>query len=197
MARKLTPRIVTADEVSEILAPSTVPAPRLTRRPEPGKLRTRANFADVIVSLWTEAEENFLSIGRYLNHAKTVLEHGDFMGMVERDLPFRYSTANRLMKVAAAIDSGALPADRLPPSYATVYEMVLLNPEERELAVTQGLFRPDIRRQDVIDFKKRLRSATVPDVEATRAELARLEAERARIDLRIAALRAKLSAAGG
>ncbi|MBP2302727.1 DUF3102 domain-containing protein [Azospirillum picis] len=194
MARKLTPRIVTADEVSEMLAPSAVPAPRLTRRPEPGKLRTRANFADAILRLWTEAEENFLAIGRYLNHAKTVLDHGDFMGMVERDLPFRYSTANRLMKVAAAIDAGELPADRLPPSYATVYEMVLLNPDEREQAQAQGLISPATRRQDVIDFKKRLRASPATEEESDRRELARLEAERARIDARIMALKAKLSA---
>lgn len=192
MARKLTPRIVTADEVSDILTPSEAPAPRLSRRPAPARLRTRANFADVILSLWTEAEENFLAIGRYLNHAKTVLEHGEFMAMVERDLPFRYSTANRLMKVAAAIDDGLLPTDSLPPSYATVYEMVLLKPEEREQAAAQGLFRPDIRRQDIINFKKQLRAVALPDLAAERAELARLEAERTRIDARIAELREKL-----
>lgn len=88
--------------------------PRRKLRPELSELRTRANFAEAIRGIWTEAEDNFIAIGRYMNHAKSVLNHGEFMGMIETDLPFRYSTANRLMKVAAALDAGALPADQLP-----------------------------------------------------------------------------------
>lgn len=195
MAKKLIPRFVTADEATEILAPSGTPAPRLSKPLPPSKLRTRANFADAISRLWTEAEENFLAIGRYLNYAKTALEHGEFMEMVERDLPFRYSTGNRLMKVAAALDAGELPVEQLPPSYATVYEVLTLTPAERAQAQAQGIIRPDIRRQDVVEFKRRLRASSLTSIseeEATRAELARLEAERARLDVRIAELRAKL-----
>jgi len=56
--------------------------PPRTARAALAELRTRANFAEAIRGVWVEAEENFSAIGRYLNHAKSVLNHGEFMGMI-------------------------------------------------------------------------------------------------------------------
>jgi Protein of unknown function (DUF3102) len=160
--------------------------PHRRMRQDLAELRTRANFADAIGEAWTEAEENFTTIGRYLNHAKSMLNHGEFMGMVESDLPFRYSTANRLMKVAAALDAGALPADRLPPSYATVYELLTLSDEERRQAIKEGVVRPDMQRKDVTEFRKRLRQ---PD----QSKRAKLETEREKLRKRLQEIEAELA----
>jgi hypothetical protein len=160
--------------------------PHRRMRQDLAELRTRANFADAIGEAWTEAEENFTTIGRYLNHAKSMLNHGEFMGMVESDLPFRYSTANRLMKVAAALDAGALPADRLPPSYATVYELLTLSDEERRQAIEEGVVRPDMQRKDVTEFRKRLRQ---PD----QSKRAKLETEREKLRKRLQEIEAELA----
>jgi Protein of unknown function (DUF3102) len=160
--------------------------PHRRMRQDLAELRTRANFADAIEEAWTEAEENFTTIGRYLNHAKSMLNHGEFMGMVESDLPFRYSTANRLMKVAAALDAGALPADRLPPSYATVYELLTLSDEERRQAIKEGVVRPDMQRKDVTEFRKRLRQ---PD----QSKRAKLETEREKLRKRLQEIEAELA----
>ncbi|MBP2232462.1 hypothetical protein J2847_005791 [Azospirillum agricola] len=173
MAKKLTPRIVTAEQATEILSPSDAPAPRLSRPLAPGKLRTRASFADAIGRLWAQAEENFIAIGRYLNHAKTTLEHGEFMEMVERDLPFRYSTGNRMMKVAAALDANVLSLDTMPGSYATAYEVLTLTDEERSAAAEQGLIRPDVQRKEIAEFKKRLRAPSPAPSTDRRTELLR------------------------
>lgn len=195
MARKLTPRFVTADEATEILGPAAVAVPRLSM-PEPvEKLRTRANFADAISRLWREAEENFIAIGRYLNHAKSILPHGEFMEMMERDLPFRYSTGNRLMKVAGALDRGELPTERLPPSYAAVYEFLTLSPQERETAISEEIIRPDARRSDIVAFKQKIRQRDVSELEEKRARLAALRVERERLDREIAALERELDKA--
>jgi hypothetical protein len=161
-------------------------SPHRWMRQDLAELRTRANFADAIGEAWTEAEENFTTIGRYLNHAKSMLNHGEFMGMVESDLPFRYSTANRLMKVAAALDAGALPADRLPPSYATVYELLTLSDEERRQAIKEGVVRPDMQRKDVTEFRKRLRQ---PD----QSKRAKLETEREKLHKRLQEIEAELA----
>ena len=115
-----------------------------------------------------------------------MLNHGEFMGMVESDLPFRYSTANRLMKVAAALDAGALPADRLPPSYATVYELLTLSDEERRQAIKEGVVRPDMQRKDVTEFRKRLRQ---PD----QSKRAKLETEREKLRKRLQEIEAELA----
>jgi hypothetical protein len=168
-------------------------APRRPTRPDPSELRTRANFSEAIGIAWVEAEENFTAIGRYLNRAKGLLPHGEFMGMVESDLPFKYSTANRLMKVAAALDAGALPADRLPPSYATVYELLTLSDEERQRAIAEGVVRPDMQRKDVAVFRRHIRQATV---EAA-GKRAKLEDERERLLKRIEQINAELAVLDG
>jgi hypothetical protein len=160
--------------------------PHRRMRQDLAELRTRANFADAIEEAWTEAEENFTTIGRYLNHAKSMLNHGEFMGMIESDLPFRYSTANRLMKVAAALDAGALPADRLPPSYATVYELLTLSDDERRQAIEEGVVRPNMQRKDVTEFRKRLRQ---PD----QSKRAKLETAREKLRKRLQEIEAELA----
>lgn len=156
------------------------------RRPGFAELRTRANFADAIRQAWTEAEENFAAIGRYLNQAKAKLNHGEFMAMVESDLPFRYSTANRLMKVAAALDASVLPANRLPPSYATIYELLMLSEEERQQALDEGIVRPEMQRKDVVAFRKKLRQLSTD-------KRAKLEAERDRLKKRLGEIERELA----
>lgn len=191
MAKKLTPRIVTADQAQEIIGPSDAPAPRLSRPPPLSKIRTRAKFADAIVRLWAEAEENFVSIGRYLNHAKATLDHGEFMEMIERDLPFHYSTGNRMMKVAAALDTNVLTPDTMPVAYVTAYEVLTLTDAERAAAADAGLIRPDVKRAELVAFKRRLRTPSPPPQSDRRAEL---EARRARILAELEAVDRELAA---
>jgi hypothetical protein len=164
--------------------------PHRQSRIDAAELRTRANFVEAIGKVWIEAEENFTVIGRYLNHAKSVLNRGEFMGMIEADLPFRYSTANRLMKVAAALDAGVLPANRLPPSYATVYELLTLSEDERRQAIEEGIVRPDMQRKDVTEFRKRLR-------QPTENKQRKLQTERARLMKRLEEIDRELASVGG
>ncbi len=161
--------------------------PRRGALPTPAILRTRANFAEAISVAWGEAEESFTLIGRHLNHAKSVLDHGEFMAMVASDLPFKYSTANRLMKVAAALDAGILPLDRLPPSYATVYELLTLSEDERRRAIEEGVVRREMQRKDVAEFRRRLRGPPTN-------RLAELEAERDRLTKRLRDVERELNA---
>jgi hypothetical protein len=191
MAKKLTPRIVTAEQAQEIIGPSDAPPPRLSSPPPLSKVRTRASFADAIGRLWAEAEENFVSIGRYLNHAKATLDHGEFMQMVERDLPFRYSTGNRMMKVAAALDSNTLTLDTMPGSYAVAYEVLTLTEPERAAAASAGLIRPDVKRAELVAFKRSLRAPAPPPKSDRRAEL---EARRARLLAELEAVERELAA---
>lgn len=152
------------------------------------KLETRREFADEIGRLWKRANDAFLDIGRHLVEAKARLEHGEFGEMLTRDIPFSHRTANMLMKVADAVDSGALPfsVDQLPASYATVYEVATLKPEEQQQAAAAGLIHPTVRREDIVAFRRRLRvrplQVTTSDSRrALEKELAKLEAEELRI----------------
>ena len=164
------------------------------------KLETRREFSEEIGRLWKRANDAFLDVGRHLIEAKARLEHGEFGEMLERDMPFSHRTANMLMKVAEAVDSGALPfpVNQLPPSYATVYEVATLKPEEQQQAAAEGLVHPTVRREEVVAFRRRLRvvplhAHTSVNRKALEKELAKLETEERRIRERRSQIEALLS----
>jgi hypothetical protein len=159
------------------------------QRPDP---RTVDDYAEVIGTLFREAEERFVQIGTFLEEAKTKLQHGEFQELISSRLPFGPRAAQMMMAAAKAIKSGMIPLDIVPPSYSVVYQITTLTDTERQQAVEEGVIRSDMRREDIAAFKKRVRTPVVPEVEAKRAELARLVAEQERIAARIATLRAEL-----
>ena len=152
---------------------------------------TRQEFRAEILRLWSEAEKRFLAIGRYLLEAKERLPHGEFKAMIAEDLPLSYPAAFRMMSVAKAIDDGVVARDQIPASYTVAYEIVSLDEDERTQAIAAGLIRPDVRRAEIMAFKRQIRAPVDPDDEK-RARLLRLLAERDRIDQEIAALRAEI-----
>lgn len=154
--------------------------------------RTVDDYAEVIGTLFREAEERFVQIGTFLEEAKAKLQHGEFQELISSRLPFGPRAAQMMMAAAKAIKSGMIPLDIVPPSYSVVYQITTLTDTERQQAVEEGVIRSDMRREDIAAFKKRVRTPVVPEVEAKRAELARLVAEQERIAARIAVLRAEL-----
>lgn len=152
----------------------------------PAALFAREDFAREIGRVWRESQERFVLIGRYLNEAKARLPHGEFMAMVAADLPFKHSTANKLMIVARFVDGRAIDPALLPPSSETCYQITTLSELERQQAVTEGIIRPEMRREDVVQFKRRLRAPVMTD---RRTEL---EAEERRLLERLEAVRREL-----
>lgn len=156
--------------------------------PEP---QTVDEFASVIGSLYREAEERFVLIGSFLEQAKAKLAHGEFQGLVTSRLPFGPRTAQMMMAAAKAIRSGVLPQEIAPPSYSIVYQITTLTERERERALAEGVIRPDMRRQDLDKFKKRVRSDQPREPESRRASL---ERERDRLQRRLAEIERELAA---
>ena len=181
MAKKPAPRIMTTEDAGEILAPVGMPAPRLTPLRDPNKLLAREEFAAEIRRAWLESQESFLLIGRYLLTAKERLQHGEFMAMVASDLPFSHQTANKLMSVARFIEAGEIPSDVLPSTSETCYQITTLTADERARALAEGVIRPTMRRQDILQFKRQIRMPAF-DVKSERRHL---EAERDRLTKRL------------
>jgi hypothetical protein len=76
----------------------------------------RRSEADSVTSI--------IETGWLLTEAKTALDHGEWLPMVESDLPFQRNTAQRLMKIAAdsrLANRAHVPL--LPPSWGTLYEL--------------------------------------------------------------------------
>jgi hypothetical protein len=163
-------------------------------------LHTQQEYIDEISTLWQSAQEKFLTIGRYLIQARDTLHHGEFQAMVESRLPFGVQVAYQLRMVAEAIDSGRLPSDQMPGSYATIYQLTTLKPDELDLARQRNLLRPDVKRTEVAAFKRELRrlAQSVPTCDRTgslRQELQKLQTKAQRIALRISEIEAELEAA--
>jgi hypothetical protein len=155
-------------------------------------LHTKEEFVKEITRLWGEANQKFIAIGRYLIMAKQSLPHGEYQPMIERDLPFRPATARMIVTATQAIVNNLLPADRLPPNYSTVYLLTTLSQEERAEAERNGLIRPNVRREEIVSFKRALAASRVSDVDRMRAEREKLLADRRRIDARLAEIESSI-----
>jgi len=154
---------------------------------------SKTEFVREIGRLWGDAQDRFIEIGRYLLEAKDRLGHGEFLPLVEQELPFGARVANKLMVVARALDDGIFPRDvQLPPSYSTVYELVSLKPAERDRAFAENVIRPDVTREAIVAFRRRLRGEGGPPPLKSKAamqkRLEHLVDERCRIDAEILAL---------
>jgi hypothetical protein len=122
------------------------------------QLRTRDEFRTEITNAWEGIEKRFVLIGQYLIQAKGKLPHGEYLEMVDKDLPFTRTAAYRMKMVAEAISNGRLIESELPSNYTILYEFASLTDAELQAARDRHLVRPDVRRQEVAEFKREFRT---------------------------------------
>lgn len=82
-----------------------------------------------------------------------------FEDMIERDLPFNRNNAYRMREVAKAIDDGRVNDIELPKSYSVLYEIVTLSDAEIGTARQRGLIHREVRRYQIVAFKREMRGA--------------------------------------
>ena len=140
------------------------------------------DYAREIRTLWEEAAESFLTIGRWLNKARETLAHGEWQRLVEQELPFDRNRAYQLRAVATMVDTGRVLEEELPTSSATAYEFASLDAGALERAKREGVLRPDVKRPEVKAWKRRVlavagEGSAARQKAALQARIARLEAE--------------------
>ena len=156
-------------------------------------LETENEVLAEVEKLWAEAQEKFLTIGRYLVQAKQRF-HRTYEASILPLLPFGKGVAFQLRAVATAVDEGRLLEEEMPRSYATAYQLVSLTPRHFDLARKENLVRPDVLRREVNAFKVRLkRTDGSSDSDALQREKLRLQAEAKRITLRLKEIEAALA----
>jgi hypothetical protein len=111
----------------------------------------RAAWVARIAEVWRKSVEAILEAGRLLIEAKAALPHGSFLYMVDSELPFKRSTAFRLMTIAAdpRLTNGA-HVQHLPPHWGTLYELTKLTDEQFEARLATGGIHPEMERRDVV-----------------------------------------------
>jgi hypothetical protein len=146
---------------------------------------TPEDYVDAINRLWGRAQGAFLDIGRLLIRAKETLPHGEYIAAVEERLPFASRTAYQLREAARwALEMDrrhTIPLARLPGSYSTIYLLSTFDPPLLEAAEADGIVRPELRRAELIAWRRE-RGAAPPDRRALQVKRDRLLRERARLD---------------
>jgi hypothetical protein len=143
--------------------------------------RLPQDYVSEISRLWSRAQGAFLDIGRLLIRAKEMLPHGEYVAAVEAELPFSSRTAYQLREAARWALSGPIPMERLPGSYSTIYLLSTLEPPVLDAAEKDGLIRPELKRAELIEWRRRRGGGQDLQGEL-RAKLERLRRERMRID---------------
>jgi len=147
---------------------------------------TPDDYVAEINQLWRSAQGAFLDIGRLLIRAKETLPHGEYTNAVEDKLPFSARTAYQLREAARwAIEMDkrrAIPLERLPGSYSTIYLLSTLDPASLKAAEADGLVRPELRRAELIAWKRGRGAFSIENRAALEAKREKLRRERERLD---------------
>ena len=148
----------------------TEPVAALPENTEPARHRILSNtvrecdnaqeFVAEIEKLWGEAQEKFLTIGRYLVQAKRQLRHGEFEQMVATQLPFGKNVAYQLRIVAMAIEQNRLEERELPRSYSNAFRLAQMNEFVLSRARAGNLVRPDVTRREIAEFLSMIATET-------------------------------------
>jgi len=148
------------------------------------------DYVSAISQLWRQAQGAFVEIGRLLIRAKDTLPHGEYTEAVEERLPFSGRTAYQLREAARWAlemqERQTITLDRLPGAYSTIYLLSTLDRDTLLRAEAEGLIRPDLRRAELVAWRRRRLSKSVrtrADLEARREKLQR-ERERLEAELR-------------
>jgi hypothetical protein len=110
----------------------------------------RTQWAARISAAWQQSVTSIIETGRLLTEAKAALDHGEWLPMMESDLPFQRNTAQRLMKIAAdsrLANRAHVPL--LPPSWGTLYELTKLDDDTFDQKLRDGSINPEMQRKDV------------------------------------------------
>jgi hypothetical protein len=155
---------------------------------------TPEEYVDAISQLWSRAQTAFLDIGRLLIRAKETLPHGEYSTAVEERLPFAARTAYQLREAARwALEMDrrqTIALDELPGSYSTIYLLSTLDPPTLEQAQKEGLVRPELRRSELIAWRRDRAGKGPQSLHERREKLLR---ERARLDEELRRIEAELA----
>ena len=127
--------------------------------------KDRAYFSNQIRLRWNKARESILEVGGLLIEARRSLARDEYQKFIKVDLPFNYSTLQKL-KALAESDRINDPKnkDLLPHSWNTLYEIVHLSDEAFKAGIDRGIIHPDATWKGI----KALRDEFDPELQAKR-----------------------------
>ena len=135
-------------EVSEDL-----PAAKCVRRRRRERVFLFAKYARRITACQRKSVNCIIECGRLLIAAKDELKHGEFLKMIDNNLPFKRSTAQALMKIAA--DGRITKYQRagcLPAHWSTLVKLTQLPDAAFEARIVDGRIHPSLERRPAAEM---------------------------------------------
>jgi hypothetical protein len=126
-------------------------AKRVRRRRE--RVFLFAKYAQRITDCQRKGVSSIIECGRLLIAAKDELKHGQFLKMIENELPFGRSTAQALMKIAS---DGRITkyqhAGCLPAHWSTLVKIIQLPNAAFEARIADGTIHPGLERRPAAEM---------------------------------------------
>ena len=110
-------------------------------------------YAQRITACQRKSVDSIIECGQLLIAAKDELKHGEFLKMIENNLPFKRSTAQALMKIAAdrRITKNQ-HAGCLPAHWSTLAKLTQLPDAAFEARIADGTIHPDLERRPAVEM---------------------------------------------
>jgi hypothetical protein len=110
-------------------------------------------YAQRITACQRKSIQSIVECGRLLIAAKDELKHGEFLKMIENNLPFKRSTAQAFMKIAADRRiTNNQRAGCLPPHWSTLLKLTQLADAAFEARITDGTIHPGLERRPAAEM---------------------------------------------
>ena len=113
-------------------------------------------YAQRITNCQRKSAESIIECGRLLIAAKDELKHGEFLKVIENNLPFKRSTAQVFMRIAS---DGRITKNQhagcLPAHWSTLAILTQLPDAAFEARIADGTIHPGLERRpavEMIDF---------------------------------------------
>ena len=112
-----------------------------------------ANYAQRITACQRKGVASIIECDRLLIAAKDELEHGEFLKMIENNLPFKRSTAQAFMRIAS---DGRITkyqhAGCLPAHWSTLAKIIQLPDAAFEARIADGTIHPALERRPAAEM---------------------------------------------
>jgi hypothetical protein len=118
-----------------------------------GRVFLFAKYAQRITACQRKSVQSVVKCGRVLIATKDELKHGEFLKMIENNLPFKRSTAQALMKIAA---DGRITKNQhagcLPAHWSTLIKLIQLPDAAFEARIADGTIHPGLERRPAVEM---------------------------------------------
>lgn len=128
------------------------------------KKNTRQWWIGEILDAWQKTAVSLVATGKRLVEAKAALPKGEWIRMVNSDLPFSYKTAQMLMKIASDQKIAEnIKTNKLPVSVRSLYEITKLEPRQFRDAIKVGRINPEMNQFDAMSLCRKASAQEILD----------------------------------